>query len=196
VGRLQRSQIFELKTSNENPKIKNYSRRKRSGRRVSRESVILEYYNLRDCIFVDRGYEDEKQDLVCGGDLPFLSSHQEYLIVDHLLGFALRDEVVKIIPMQKHTTAGTSILDLRPMLPSVTKIETLVLDFRLPRRLPLLCPRCHHPRKMILIPVRRGFWGHNNVDIPHTVPCKVTSKCGSVRVRLIPPLSQEAVEQS
>jgi len=33
--------------------------------------------------------------------------------------------------------------------------------------------------------VRRGFWG-NKIGAPHTVPCKVTGKCGSVRVRLIP----------
>ena len=39
--------------------------------------------------------------------------------------------------------------------------------------------------KLNLIPVRRGFWG-NKIGNPHTVPCKVTGKGGSVRVRLIP----------
>jgi len=39
--------------------------------------------------------------------------------------------------------------------------------------------------KMNLVPVRRGYWG-SNAGAPHTVPCKVTGKCGSVRVRLIP----------
>jgi len=39
--------------------------------------------------------------------------------------------------------------------------------------------------KMSLIPVRRGYWG-TKLGEPHTVPCKVTGKCGSVRVRLIP----------
>lgn len=39
--------------------------------------------------------------------------------------------------------------------------------------------------KMNLVPVRRGYWGLN-AGQPHTVPCKVSGKCGSVRVRLIP----------
>ena len=39
--------------------------------------------------------------------------------------------------------------------------------------------------KMTCIPVRRGYWG-NNIGQPHTVPTKVTGKCGSVTVRLIP----------
>ena len=39
--------------------------------------------------------------------------------------------------------------------------------------------------KLSIIPVRRGFWG-NKIGRPHTVPCKVTGKCGSIWVRLIP----------
>jgi small subunit ribosomal protein S2e len=39
--------------------------------------------------------------------------------------------------------------------------------------------------KMAMVPVRRGYWGNKIGDV-HTVPCKVTGKCGSVSVRLIP----------
>ena len=39
--------------------------------------------------------------------------------------------------------------------------------------------------KLSIIPVRRGYWG-NKLGKPHTVPVKVTGKCGSVTVRLIP----------
>ena len=39
--------------------------------------------------------------------------------------------------------------------------------------------------KLSIIPVRRGFWG-NKLGKPHTVPTKVTGKCGSIWVRLIP----------
>ena len=39
--------------------------------------------------------------------------------------------------------------------------------------------------KVAVIPVRRGYWG-NKIGLPHTVPCKVTGKCGSCRVRLVP----------
>ncbi|KAJ6424789.1 hypothetical protein OIU84_025542 [Salix udensis] len=31
--------------------------------------------------------------------------------------------------------------------------------------------------KLSVIPVRRGYWG-NKIGKPHTVPCKVTGKCG------------------
>eukprot|EP00766_Chilomastix_caulleryi_P003450 gnl/Chilomastix_caulleri/4532.p1 GENE.gnl/Chilomastix_caulleri/4532~~gnl/Chilomastix_caulleri/4532.p1 ORF type:complete len:106 (+),score=31.71 gnl/Chilomastix_caulleri/4532:171-488(+) len=30
-----------------------------------------------------------------------------------------------------------------------------------------------------------GYWG-SNAGLPHTVPCKLSGKCGSVRVRMIP----------
>lgn len=39
--------------------------------------------------------------------------------------------------------------------------------------------------KINMIPVRKGYWG-NKIGKPHTVPMKVTGKCGSVRLRLIP----------
>jgi small subunit ribosomal protein S2e len=39
--------------------------------------------------------------------------------------------------------------------------------------------------KLAVVPVRRGYWG-NFIGKPHTVPVKVTGKCGSIRVRLIP----------
>ncbi|CAA0809779.1 40S ribosomal protein S2-4 [Striga hermonthica] len=40
-------------------------------------------------------------------------------------------------------------------------------------------------RLLSVIPVRRGYWG-NKIGKPHTVPCKVTGKCGSVTVRMVP----------
>ncbi len=39
--------------------------------------------------------------------------------------------------------------------------------------------------KMSLVPVRRGYWG-NKIGKVHTVPIKVTGKCGSVLIRLVP----------
>jgi len=39
--------------------------------------------------------------------------------------------------------------------------------------------------KLNIAPVRKGYWG-NKIGNPHTVPCKVTGKSGSVRIRLIP----------
>lgn len=39
--------------------------------------------------------------------------------------------------------------------------------------------------KLSLVPVRTGWWGAR-FGAPHTVPCKVTGKCGSVTFRVIP----------
>lgn len=39
--------------------------------------------------------------------------------------------------------------------------------------------------KLNIIPVRRGYWG-NNIGDPHTLPTKITGKCGSVRMRFVP----------
>jgi small subunit ribosomal protein S2e len=39
--------------------------------------------------------------------------------------------------------------------------------------------------KLNLAPIRKGYWG-NKIGATHTVPCKVTGKAGSVKVRLIP----------
>merc|ERR1711862_630799 len=39
--------------------------------------------------------------------------------------------------------------------------------------------------KLNIVPVRRGYWG-NKIGKPHTIPAKVTGKCGSVMMRFIP----------
>ena len=39
--------------------------------------------------------------------------------------------------------------------------------------------------KLNIVPVRKGYWG-NKIGSTHTVPCKVTGKSGSVKVRLVP----------
>lgn len=109
---------------------------------------------------------------------------KEYQIVDHLLGPALTDEVMKIMPVQKQTTAGQRTrfkcyiavgdgnghigLGVKAAKEVATAIRGGIIN-----------------AKMNLIPVRRGYWGMN-AGKPHTVPCKVSGKCGSVRVRLIP----------
>ncbi|KAH9657608.1 S5 DRBM domain-containing protein [Citrus sinensis] len=39
--------------------------------------------------------------------------------------------------------------------------------------------------KLSVIPVKRGYWG-NKIGRPHIVSCKVTGKCGSATVRMVP----------
>jgi len=109
---------------------------------------------------------------------------KEYQIVDHLLGAALKDEVMKLSPVQKVTAAGQR-----------TRFKTYVavgdgnghigIGSKTANEVANAIRGAVINAKMNIVPVRRGYWGDTSGN-PHTVPCKVTGKCGSVRVRLIP----------
>jgi len=110
---------------------------------------------------------------------------KEYQIVDEFLPPAkLKDEVMKIIPVQKQTSAGQR-----------TRFKAYVVVGDSDGHVGLGC-KCSKEvatairagialAKLSVVPVRRGYWG-NKIGDPHTVPCKVTGKCGSVSVRLVP----------
>jgi len=109
---------------------------------------------------------------------------KEYQIIDHFLGEALKDEVMKLAPVQKQTSAGQR-----------TKFKAYVIvgDYNGHIGLGVKCAKEVAgairggiiAAKMAVVPVRRGYWGPK-FGAPHTVPCKVTGKCGSVRFRLVP----------
>jgi small subunit ribosomal protein S2e len=110
---------------------------------------------------------------------------KEYQIVEHFLGeSSLKDEVMKICPVQKQTRAGQR-----------TRFKAFVivgdenghvgLGVKCSKEVATAIRGAIILAKLSVIPIRRGYWG-TTFGKAHTVPCKVTGKCGSVRFRIIP----------
>lgn len=108
---------------------------------------------------------------------------KEYQIVDFFLP-KLKDEVMKIMPVQKQTRAGQR-----------TRFKAFVaigdhdghvgLGVKCAKEVATAIRGAITLAKLSVIPVRRGYWGAA-LGEPHTVPSKVSGKVGSVMCRLIP----------
>jgi len=96
----------------------------------------------------------------------------------------LSDEVMKIISVQKQTKAGQ-----RTRFKAIVAIGDqdghIGLGVKVAKEVQIAIKGAIIAAKLQLIPVRRGFWG-NRLGAVHTVPGKITGKCASVRVKLIP----------
>lgn len=109
---------------------------------------------------------------------------KEHQIVDHFLGEKLKDEVLKLAPVQKQTRAGQRTR-FKAFVVVGDENGHVGLGWKCSKEVATSIRGAIIDAKMRIIPVRRGYWG-SKFGTPHTVPCKVTGKCGSVRFRLIP----------
>lgn len=110
---------------------------------------------------------------------------KEAEIIDHFIEpDTMKDEVMKIMPVQKQTRAGQRTR-FKAFVAVGDGAGHVGLGVKCAQEVATAIRGAIINAKLSLIPIRRGYWGSRDGE-PHTVPTKVTGKCGSVRVRLIP----------
>ena len=96
----------------------------------------------------------------------------------------LKDEVMKITPVQKQTAAGQRTR-FKAVVITGDENGHIGVGVKLAKEVQFAIKGALLAAKINLVPVRRGYWGAR-LGQPHTIALKVTGKCGSVAVRLIP----------
>jgi small subunit ribosomal protein S2e len=110
---------------------------------------------------------------------------KEHQIVDEFIPTGkLKDEVMKIVPVQKQTRAGQRTR-FKAFIVVGDSEGHVGLGVKCSKEVATAIRCAIQLAKISVVPIRRGYWG-NKIGNPHTVPCKVTGKCGSVTVRLVP----------
>jgi len=109
---------------------------------------------------------------------------KESQIVDHFLGDTLKDEVMKIMPVQKQSAAGQRTR-FKAFIIVGDKNGHCGLGVKCAKEVALAIRGAIVAAKLEVIPIRRGFWG-STFGTPHTVANKIHGKCGSVHFRLVP----------
>lgn len=96
----------------------------------------------------------------------------------------MQEEVMKIMPVQKQTTAGQRTR-FKAFVAVGDKNGHVGLGWKTAAEVADAIKGAIIAAKLSLIPVRLGYWG-SKLGQPHTICSKLTGKCGSVRMRLIP----------
>merc|ERR1712124_164718 len=112
---------------------------------------------------------------------------KEPQIVDHLVKRnqnTLKDEVMKVKPVQKQTKAGQRTR-FKAWVLIGDEAGHIGLGQKAHKEVQGAIKGATLDAKMNFTPIRKGYWG-NKIGQPHTVPVKLTGKCGSVRCRLVP----------
>jgi len=113
----------------------------------------------------------------------FSMTVKEVEIIDKFLP-NLSDELMAIKPVQKQTRAGQRTR-FKAYAVVGDRAGHVGLGVKCSKEVANAIKAALIVAKLAVIPVRRGYWG-NRVGNVHTVPSKVTGKCGGVSVRLIP----------
>jgi len=105
-------------------------------------------------------------------------------IIDQFLSTTLKDEVLQIKPVQKQTSAGQRTR-FRATVVVGDHNGHVGLGQKASKEVATAIRGAITAAKLNVVPIRRGFWGSKRGE-PHTIPCKLSGKCGSVLIKMIP----------